>query len=145
MTVMTATDLQDFLAREFPQVSGLNLRIEEVRDRYVRVRMPFDDQHLRPGGTVSGPAMMTVADCSVYLAILATLGGVAQAVTTNLNANFLSRPEPKDIVAEARIIKLGRRLAFGEVDIFSDGIEEPVAHVTATYAIPDVGREATES
>ena len=140
MAVMTATELQDFLAREFPQVSGLNLRIEEARDRYVRVRMPFDDQHLRPGGTVSGPAMMTVADCSVYLAILATLGAVAQAVTTNLNANFLSRPEPKDIVAEARIIKLGRRLAFGEVDIFSDGIEEPVAHVTATYAIPDGGR-----
>lgn len=136
MTKMTAVELDAFLKREFPQMDGYDLRIEVVRDKYVRVRMPFHDRHLRPGGTIAGPAMMALADCASYLAILAMVGPVTQAATVNLNANFLSRPEPKDLIAEADLKRAGRQLAYCDVRIVSDGAPNPVAQITATYAIP---------
>lgn len=101
-----------------------------------RARLPFDDAHIRPGGTVSGPAMMALADFAMYALVLGMIGPVKLAVTTSLNINFLRKPGPSDIVAEARILKLGKRLAVGEVNLFSEGEDEPVAHVTATYSIP---------
>ena len=91
---------------------------------------------LRPGGTVSGPTLMTLADTGLYSAILATLGPVAMAVTTNLNINFLRKPEPGRLRAETRLLKLGKRLAVGEVTITCNGDPAPVAHVTGTYSIP---------
>ncbi len=106
-----------------------------------RMRLPVGDEHLRPGGTVSGPTMMALADSCMYAAILGQIGPVALAVTTNFNINFLRRPEPRDMIAETRLLKLGKRLAVGEVGLYSEGEEEPVAHVTATYSIPpDRGR-----
>ena len=136
MPVMDEAALQAFLAREFPQIEGLKLTIEAVGDNYARVRMPVDGSQLRPGGTVSGPTMFALADVSVYIAILAMIGPVALAVTTNLAINFLRKPGLSDMLAEVRLLKLGRRLAVGEVHLFSDGEAAPVAQVTATYSIP---------
>jgi uncharacterized protein (TIGR00369 family) len=121
-------------------MGGLDLRIEEVRPRFLRARVPASDRHLRPGGTIAGPTMMALADCVVWLAIIATLGRGEAAVTTNLNINFMRRPEPADLIAEARLLKLGRRSAVGDVMIYSDdggdAADHPVAHATLTYAIP---------
>jgi len=101
-----------------------------------RVRMPIDHAHIRAGGTVSGPAMMALGDFAVYALIMGMIGPVPLAVTTNLNINFLRRPAPVDILADATILKLGKRLAVGAVNIHSVGDDDPVAHVTATYSIP---------
>lgn len=130
---MTTVQVRDFLEEHFPQGTG---HVEDTGPMTARLRLPIGDQHLRPGGTVSGPTMMALADTALYVAILASLGPVALAVTTNLNINFLRRPPVRDLVAEARLLKLGKRLAVGEVSLFSDGQPEPVAHVTSTYSIP---------
>jgi len=137
MTRMNAAELDAFLHREFPQVDENRFQVEEVRERLVRVRMPYHDGHLRPGGTISGPSLMTLADTAMYIAILALIGPVPLAVTTNLNINFLRRPKPADVLAEARVLKLGKRLAVGDVALYSDGDPEMVAHATLTYSLPD--------
>jgi len=135
---MTVDELERFLAAEFPQgfhpESGL--AIEAVWDGGCRVRQGFRDLHIRPGGTISGPTMMALADFAMYVAVLAAIGPVPLAVTINLNINFLRKPPPRDLTAEARLLKLGKRLATGEVTIRSDGEDEPVAHATSTYSIP---------
>ncbi|MBY8975547.1 PaaI family thioesterase [Rhodobacteraceae bacterium NNCM2] len=113
--------------------------IEEVSPHYARLRMPVDDSHLRPGGTVSGPSMFTLADCAFYVAVLAMIGREALTVTTNLNINFLRKPEAVDLIGEARILKLGKLLATGDVTLYSEGSDKPVAHATTTYAIPPRG------
>jgi uncharacterized protein (TIGR00369 family) len=129
----------------FPQIhaGARTLLIETVGGRSARVRMLQHDRHIRPGGTVSGPAMFTLADFAVYVAIIGTLGenGI-EAVTTNLNINFLAKPEPRDLVAHVRLIRLGRRLAVGEAELFSDGSPDMVAHAIATYALPIEARAA---
>ncbi|USG63267.1 PaaI family thioesterase [Sneathiella marina] len=133
---MTAKMLEDFNREHFPQVDHMNMRVEHVDDKTITIRMSVTEQHLRPGGTVSGPTMMALADAGMYLLLLAQIGPVALAVTTNLNINFLRKPAPGDIVARGNILKLGKTLATGEISIYSIGIEDPVAHVTLTYAIP---------
>jgi len=136
--VMTVGELERFLAAEFPQ--GVNpdsgLSIEAVWDGGCRVRQAFRELHVRPGGTISGPTMMALADFAMYVAVLGAIGPVPLAVTINLNINFLRKPAPRDLTGEARLLKLGKRLATGEVWIRSDGEEDPVAHVTSTYSIP---------
>ncbi|HUF88025.1 MAG TPA: PaaI family thioesterase, partial [Thermohalobaculum sp.] len=107
---MTAAEVAEFLDEVFPQSSG-RFVIEEVGHGRARVRMPMDESHLRPGDTIAGPAMFWLADCAFYVAVLASVGPQAQAVTTNLSINFLRRPRLGDLVGEARIAKLGRRLA----------------------------------
>ncbi len=134
--VMDAVALHRFLDAEFPQIEGLNLRIEALEPGRMRLRVPVAHQHLRPGGTISGPTMMTMADAGLYLLILAHIGPVALAVTTNLNINFLRKPEPVDLLADLKLLKLGKRLAVGEATIYSEGTEDPVAHATLTYSIP---------
>ena len=119
-----------------PIVGRLGLRVEEVGRGTVRARAPFDEDFLRPGGTISGPVLMAIADFAMYAAVLSRIGRVELAVTTNLNINFLRRPQPGDVIAEAKLLKLGKRLAVGEVVLFIDGDEEMVAHVTSTYSIP---------
>jgi len=117
------------------------LSIEHVEQGACRVRHAFRAQTLRPGGTISGVAMMGLADVSMYIAVLGSIGWVPLAVTTNLSINFLRKPEPRDLLAECRLLKLGKRLAVGEVTIRSDGEVEPAAHAVATYSIP--GESAT--
>ena len=135
--MMTLAEVKDFLERHFPQLqkSGRYV-VEEVRPRAARLRAAFHENQIRPGGTISGPTMMTLADVALYVTVMASVGPVALAVTTNLNINFLRRPGPRDLIADCRLLKLGKRLAVGEVTIFSEGEEEPVAHVTGTYSIP---------
>jgi uncharacterized protein (TIGR00369 family) len=135
---MTAEELDRFLRAEFPQVfhhkSGLT--IEAVWHRGCRVRLAYRDQFLRPGGTISGPTMMGLTDFAMYVAILGAIGPVPLAVTTNLNINFLRKPALRDLIAEVKLIKLGKRLAVGDVAIRSDSEDEMVAHATSTYSIP---------
>jgi uncharacterized protein (TIGR00369 family) len=100
------------------------------------IMMTVNELSLRPGGTISGPTMMALADFAMYVAVLGGIGPVPLAVTINLNINFLRKPAQRDLLAEARLLRLGRRLATGEVTIRSDGEEKPVAHVTSTYSIP---------
>jgi uncharacterized protein (TIGR00369 family) len=130
--------LERFLAREFPQAfnpqSGLT--IEQAWHGGARVRQAFRPEFLRPGGTISGPTMMALADFTMYVGLLAAIGPVPLAVTTNLSINFLRKPSTRDLTADCRLLKLGKRLAVGEVTIHSDGVDEPVAHVTSTYSIP---------
>ena len=135
---MSVAELERFLATEFPQAfhpqSGLS--IERLWYGGARVRQAYSERFVRPGGTISGPTMMALADFALYVALLGAIGPVPLAVTINLNINFLRRPAQRDLVAEARLLKLGRRLAVMEVDIFSDGQGDAVAHVTSTYSIP---------
>jgi uncharacterized protein (TIGR00369 family) len=133
---MTIADLEAFLDREFPQMRPMRLRIEDWDGVTLRLAMPIGEQNLRPGGTVSGPAMMTLVDCAAYLLLLGLIGPVALAVTTNLNINFLRKPGMGDLTAVATMLKLGRTLAICEVAIHSAGMDEPVAHSVLTYAIP---------
>jgi uncharacterized protein (TIGR00369 family) len=135
---LTAEELTAFLEDVFPQVRG-QMVIEEVGSMRARLRMPIDQRHLRPGGTISGPSMFMLADCAFYVATLAMIGREALTVTTNLNINFLRKPVQHDLIGEARILKLGRLLSVGEVTLFSDGDARPVAHATMTYAIPPAG------
>jgi uncharacterized protein (TIGR00369 family) len=126
------------LRREFPQMASAEHRttIEDAWHCGARVRRAFNEKSLRPGGTISGPTMMGLTDFSMYVAILASIGPVPLAVTTNLNINFLRKPAQRDLIAEVKLIKLGKRLAVGDVAIYSDGEEDMVAHATSTYSIP---------
>ena len=137
--LLTAAQVSELVDAHFPQVhaGGKHLYIESIGHRVARVRMQGDESQMRPGGTVSGPSMFKLADFSLWVVLLGILGEHGlQAVTTSLNINFLSRPLPGDMYADARIIKLGRRLAVGEIELYSDGAEDMVAHATGTYAIP---------
>ena len=136
MPVMSAAELLKFLAEHFPQSAHLDLRIEHLDDKTIRLRLPTHQRHLRPGGTTSGPTLMWLVDCGFYLLILGQLGPVALAVTTNLNINFMRKPGPVDLIGEGRLMKLGKTLAVGDFTIWSDGVADPVAHATVTYAIP---------
>jgi uncharacterized protein (TIGR00369 family) len=136
--MMTVEELERFFLAEFPQVfhAESGLAIEAVWERGCRVRQVFRQRSVRPGGTISGPTMMALADFAMYVAVLVAIGPVPLAVTINLNINFLRKAAPRDLLAEARLLKLGKRLATGEVTICSQGETEPVAHVTSTYSIP---------
>ena len=130
----TTEEIREFLTREFPQFKGI---IEEVGDRGARIRRRVGVDDLRPGGTVSGPVLMAVADAAIYVAILGELGLVALAVTTSLNINFLRKPAPdRDVLGVCKLLKVGRSLVVGEVTLYSEGKSEPVAHAVGTYSIP---------
>jgi len=131
--------IEALIDARFPQIhaDGRLFAIEEIAPRGARVRMTIRDRHIRSGGTVSGPSMFTLADFSVYIAIIGALGEAGiDAVTTNLNINFLAKPEPRDLVSAVRLIRLGRRLVVGEAEIYSDSVPTMVAHAIATYALP---------
>lgn len=134
--VMTETELAGFLAREFPQVEG-DFRIERLTADGIEVRLLVAERHLRPGGTVSGPNIFALADVAVYLALLARIGPVALAVTTNASVDFLRKPEAgRDLIGTARLLKLGRVLVVGDVLVRAEGGAEPVARASMTYSIP---------
>lgn len=136
---LNAQELAEYLDEVFPQVRG-EFTIEEVRDMAVRVRLNVAEHHLRPGGTVSGPSIFALADVGVYLAVLAMIGRQALAVTTNCAIDFMRKPAANtDLIAECRLLKLGRVLAVGDVLIYSDGMQAPVARASLTYSIPPRG------
>ena len=138
MARITIAEIEELCGQALPWVGILGLSVEEIGQGTCRVRMPGKAEFLRPGGTVSGPALMSLADYAMYVAVLSAIGRVELAVTINLTANFLRRPKPGGVIGDCRLIKLGKRLAYGEVSLFSEGEEDagPVAHVTATYSIP---------
>ncbi len=119
-----------------PLAATFDFTVETMGDGAARVRAPYRDEFRRHGGTVSGPLQMALADYAMYAAVMSVVEQGELAVTANLNINFLRRPEARDVIAEAQLIRCGKRLAYGEVMLFSDGSPEPVAHVTATYSLP---------
>jgi uncharacterized protein (TIGR00369 family) len=135
---LTRDEMTAFLEAVFPEVmaKGSAMIVEEVGYGTCRIRLKYKPNQLRPGGTISGPTMMALADFAVYVAVLAALGKVALAVTTNLNINFLKKPEPADLIADCRLFKIGKRLCVGEAMIHGEGEDQPVAHAVATYSVP---------
>jgi uncharacterized protein (TIGR00369 family) len=136
---MGVADIRNFLREEFPQVfSGGNITIERADGETCLLRQRYSESMLRPGGTVSGPTLMALADYAMYAVLLSAIGPVGLAVTTSLTINFLRKGAPgHDIHAAAKILKLGKRLAVGEVSLMSAASPDLIAHVTATYSIPD--------
>jgi len=135
---MSVAELEKFLHDEFPQAfSGGEISIESADGASCLLRQRFSERMLRPGGTVSGPTLMALADCAMYVVLLSAIGPVGLAVTTNLTINFLRKgASGQDILAAARLLKLGKRLAVGEVNLLSGTSPDPIAHVTSTYSIP---------
>ncbi|MBN9582261.1 MAG: PaaI family thioesterase [Afipia sp.] len=135
---MTAAELEEFLHREFPQAfaSG-DILIEAADGATSLLRQPYSERMLRPGGTVSGPTLMALADLAMYVVLLSAIGPIGLAMTTNLNINFLRKGQPgQDVLAAAKLMKIGKRLAVGEVLLLSGTSPDPIAHVTSTYSIP---------
>ncbi|MEP2706080.1 MAG: PaaI family thioesterase [Roseibium sp.] len=136
--VLAADEIMDLLDAIFPQIhaSGRVYSIDSVSSGEAVVRLSANELHLRPGGTVSGPSMMALSDLAAYVVILAHIGPEALAVTTNLNINFLRKPEPGDLLCTCSLLKLGKRLAVVDCSIAGEGEDDLVAHATATYSIP---------
>ena len=135
---LTRKELAQRLRAEFPEAAHTigDYQIEEVWHGGCRLRLRYDKRALRPGGTLVGAVMMSLGDFAMYVAVLSVIGWVPLAVTTNLTINFLKKPAARDLLAQARLIKLGKRLAVGEIEIHSDGDDDLVVHVTSTYSIP---------
>ena len=134
MAGATKEEVTAFIAREFPQTKCV---LRELGDRGATVVHDIGPDELRPGGTVSGPVLMAVADVALYVAILGEIGIVPLTVTTSLTINFLRKPEATEpIVGVCKLMKVGRTLAVGEVCLYSEGAPEPVAHAVGTYSIP---------
>ena len=139
--VMTADDLNTFLETAFLEVAG-EFHVEEVSDERCVLRLHVQDRHLRPGGTISGPAMFGLADVTAYITTLARIGPRALAVTTNCSIDFMRKPQAGvDLLGHGRLLKLGRQLSVTDVLIHSEGVEAPVARASLTYAIPPKGVE----
>lgn len=136
---VSAAELADMARENVPLVGTLAMQVESVLPGSVIIRVPYRDEFIRPGGTISGPVLMAVADFALYGVVLSLIGRVDLAVTTNLSINFLRRPPPGDVLARARILKMGKRLAVGEVLLHGGDEEDLVAHVTGTYSIPPRG------
>ena len=137
---MSVAELETFLHREFPQgFRNGDITIESADGATCLLRQQYSERMLRPGGTVSGPTLMALADFAMYVVLLSAIGPVGLAVTTNLNINFLRKGQQgQDVLAAARLLKLGKRLAVGEVALLSGSSPDPIAHVTSTYSIPNI-------
>ena len=136
MTDITIQEIELLTLESLPFAVDYGFRVDSVSSGTSTVRAPYQESFLRPGGTISGPVIMGLADYALFVAILTKIGLVELAVTTNLNVNFLRRPDPGDLLAVANVIKIGKRLAVGQVEVYLDGKENMIAHVTSTYSIP---------
>lgn len=140
---ITLEDFAEIASQRLPFAQMMGLQLEEITHDFAIMRACYRDEFLRPGGTIAGPVLMGLADAAMYALVLARVGPVELAVTTNLNINFLRKPAPGDVMARASGLKFGKRLAIGEISLFSDARPDMlVAHATATYSIPpdEVGR-----
>jgi uncharacterized protein (TIGR00369 family) len=139
----TLDELRAYLVEIFPEVwKRGDLKIEDLAPMSATLRLVHHPRHLRPGGTISGPAMFALCDVALYVAILGEIGRVEHAVTINVSINFLRKPAPADLIGRAKLIKLGKRLAVGEVALYSEGESDMVAQATGTYSIPTRGDDA---
>ena len=136
-SVLSVEQFNQLLHKGLPLMEETGARVDEMGFGLCVMRLPANEKFVRPGGTISGPTMFALADASLWGAVLSAIGPVELAVTTNLNLNFLRKPAlDRDLIGETRLIKLGRRLAYGESFLYSDGDDDPVAHATGTYSIP---------
>lgn len=133
---ITVAEFNEIIGMSLLLAAQFGMKAEKIGPGTATLRLRFDKSHIRPGGTIAGPVQMALADVALYAVVMSLLGRVELAVTTSLNINFLRRPAPVDVIAHAKILKLGKRLAVGECALFSDGEDEMVAHVTGTYSIP---------
>ncbi len=135
---MSIDQLHEFMRAEFSQMAD-SVEVLNLSYGSIETRLKVGPENLRPGGAVSGPAMFALADVTIYLAVLAVIGPRKLAVTTNCSIDFMRKPSPGDLRAEGRILKIGRRLAVGDVLIFSSEFSEPVARASMTYSLPNSG------
>lgn len=134
--ILSEADLSEFLHATFPQVKD-DFAVERLTPDGIVLRLKVGERHLRPGNTVSGPAMFGLADVAFYFALMSRIGLKALAVTTNVSIDFLRKPAPgADLLGEARILKIGKQLAAGDVLIRSEGREDVVARAGLTFSIP---------
>ncbi|MFN3586983.1 MAG: PaaI family thioesterase [Moraxellaceae bacterium] len=133
---LSAADIDAVIRQGLPAAENSGFVVEQVTARGVICRQRHAAGQLRPGGTLSGPTMMALADAAMYAAVMSRLGRLEMALTQNLNINFLARPAPADLIAEVEVLKLGRRSVVIDVKIYSEGKPEPVAHATGTYSLP---------
>ena len=136
MSRITIEEFEAIMREQLPFAQAMGPEVAELAPGRSVMRLPYKSDFLRPGGTIGGPLLMALADLALYGAVMAALGPVVQAVTTNLTINFLRLPPPADVVAQARLIKVGKRLAVGTVELYSADEPEMVAHVTGTYSLP---------
>lgn len=134
--LLSADAVQQIIHQGLPAAAESGLVVEQVTPGGARLRQRFEARQTRPGGTLSGPTMMALADAAMYAAILGNLGRIEMAVTQSLNINFLARPQPRDLIAECDILRMGRRSVVLQVMIYSDGDSQPVAQATGNYALP---------
>lgn len=136
---MSKDEVSKLFDELFPQIKG-EFTVEDLAENAITMRMNIGEQHLRPGGTVSGPSMFALADVTVYAMILGMIGPKALSVTTNCSLDFMRKPEAHaDLIAKGQLLKLGRVLAVGDVLLYSEGMDKPVARATMTYSIPPKG------
>lgn len=140
---MNGEEILALMNEVFPPVDGMQLRIPELSEDAITLVWPVGDEHIRPGGTISGPAMMTIADTAAYFLVLANVGPEPLAVTTSLNINFLRKPAPGELIAEARKLKQGSRLFVCDVFIRTSASEELVAQASVTYSVPPATKKPT--
>ena len=153
MSKITVEEFQQLASLRLPFAEIMGLRLQSIDDDGVWMRAVYSDKFLRPGGTISGPVMMGLADAAIYAMVMSRIGAVELAITTSLNINFLRKPAPGDIVARATPLKFGKRLVVGEVAMYSAAdnavgytgegdetnvLNDMVAHATATYSIPPI-------
>jgi len=137
LPVLDAAAVEAIIRDGLPMSAFAKFQVTGVAPGSAQLRLPYADWMVRPGGSVAGPALMLLADAAMYAVVLAHIGPQLMAVTANLNINFLSRPKPVAVLAEGRLLKLGRRLAIIEVLMRSEGDDDTlVAHVTGSYALP---------
>jgi uncharacterized protein (TIGR00369 family) len=134
-----AAVMEAIIREGVPLVGAYGVTVTALGAGTATLVMPYREDFVRPGGTITGPALFGLADVALYAAVLSRIGRVELAVTTSMAINFLRRPALVPVIAEARLLKLGKRLAYGEVTLFSEGDAEPVAHATGTYSIPPRG------
>lgn len=139
MPEITVKTFNEIVEEELPWAHELGVQATEIGVGAATLMIPYDEKMLRPGGTMSGPTMMMLADACMYAVVLSEIGIVKLAVTTNLNINFLRKPEPRNLIAKGSMLKLGKRLAVMAVDVYSEGSDDLVAHTTGTYSIPPKG------
>ncbi|WP_378942938.1 PaaI family thioesterase [Mesorhizobium sp. ANAO-SY3R2] len=136
--VMNANEVNDLLKGAYPQLNDQYdfYQAIEVFPGGCTVRLNADERHLRPGGTVSGPSLFTLADIGGYVCVLSHAGPDALSVTTSLNINFMRKAETGPIDGHCRILKLGKSLMVFDIDIVAGPDRQTVAHATGTYSIP---------
>jgi uncharacterized protein (TIGR00369 family) len=139
---ITIAEFNEILAASLPIAAAWGMETVEIGVGHAIVRIAYDQAFLRPGGTIGGPVLMGLADVAMYAAVLGAIGPEPLAVTSSLSINFLTKPTQAGLRAIARILRLGKRLAVGEVELFSEGSDAMVAHVVATYALPNTPRRS---